>query len=275
MVVLHDWVLAQFMGQRADFAREALYALGAERGRAFLLGESPLTDPLNRRVLDLALGVLVHSDYVAKLARRAHPNLPVVVAPMPMVVTGQRRLLQESVTFGMVGQVTRNKQVMRCLAAFSRILATRPDARFVIVGESADFDLQSALDSLPAAQRAAITWHGYIPDLDNFRAIIDEIDIVLNLRHPTTGETSAAALRALAQGKPIIVNDVGWYSELPDPVALKVTAQQDDDQLVSAMDHCVEHYAQMSAAAIDYIRTAHAPEKTVVQYLKLIKLVGS
>ena len=44
IVVLHDWVLSQFMGQRADFVREVTYALGAERGRSVLFGETTLTD---------------------------------------------------------------------------------------------------------------------------------------------------------------------------------------------------------------------------------------
>ena len=36
------------------------------------------------------------------------------------------------------------------------------------------------------------------------------------------GETSGSAIRALSLGKPLVVSDVGWFSELPDDVALKV-----------------------------------------------------
>lgn len=273
IVVLHDWILAQFMGQRDDFAREVLYALGAERGRAVLFGETALTDPLNRRVLDLALGLIVHSEYMATLARREQSKLPVTIAPMPMQVRGKARTLRENVTFGMVGQVTRSKQVERCLRVFGRYHANHPNSRFVIVGESADFDLQPTLATLSSPLREAVIWHGYMPNLDDFHNAIAQIDIVLNLRHPTMGETSAAALRALAQGKPIIVNDVGWYHELPHTIALKIGASSDAD-LLSAMENCVVNYDEMSAAAIEYIQVEHAPEKTVAQYLRLIQQVS-
>ncbi len=274
IVVLHDWVLAQFMGQRPDFGREVTYALGAEQGRAVLFGETPLRDPVNRRVLDLALGLIVHSEYVATLARREHPNLPVVVAPMPMAVAGAARQLKEHVTFGLVGQVARNKQIERCLRIFGRYHAAHPNAQLSIIGGTIDFDLQPIIENLPPTLRKAITWHGYLPYPHDFRAALDQIDIVFNLRHPTVGETSAAALRALAQGKPIIVNDVGWYRELPDAVALKVTAQ-DDAQLLAAMVACVANYTDMSSAAIAYIHDGHKPEKAVAKYLTLIDLVRS
>ena len=47
-------------------------------------------------------------------------------------------------------------------------------------------------------------------------------DIHVSLRSPTMGETSGTAIRALSLGKPLVVSDVGWFSELPDGVALKV-----------------------------------------------------
>ena len=40
------------------------------------------------------------------------------------------------------------------------------------------------------------------------------------------GETSGAAIRALSLGKPLVVSDVGWFSELPDEVALKVPVDE-------------------------------------------------
>ena len=57
-------------------------------------------------------------------------------------------------------------------------------------------------------------------------------DVHVNLRSPTMGETSGTAIRALALGKPLVVSDVGWFSELPDDVALKVPV--DDDEVDDA-----------------------------------------
>ena len=45
------------------------------------------------------------------------------------------------------------------------------------------------------------------------------------------GETSGSAIRALSLGRPLVVSDLGWFSELPDDVALKVAV--DDDEIAS------------------------------------------
>ena len=38
----------------------------------------------------------------------------------------------------------------------------------------------------------------------------------------STGETSGSVLRAMGLGRPVIVFDHGWYSELPDDACYKV-----------------------------------------------------
>jgi glycosyltransferase involved in cell wall biosynthesis len=51
------------------------------------------------------------------------------------------------------------------------------------------------------------------------------------------GETSAVVIRALSVGTPLIVSDVGWFSELPGDVALKVAPDEHElDGLVAAFE---------------------------------------
>ena len=51
------------------------------------------------------------------------------------------------------------------------------------------------------------------------------------------GETSAAAIRALSLGKPLVVSDVGAFRELPDEVAIKVPVGEGEiDALVAALE---------------------------------------
>jgi glycosyltransferase involved in cell wall biosynthesis len=51
------------------------------------------------------------------------------------------------------------------------------------------------------------------------------------------GETSAVAVRALSLGKPLVVSDVGSFSELPDSVALKVpVGEREVTELAGALD---------------------------------------
>ena len=56
-------------------------------------------------------------------------------------------------------------------------------------------------------------------------------DVLVNLRHPTMGETSGSVIRGLSLGKPLVVSDVGWFSELPSDVALAIPP--DDDEVAT------------------------------------------
>ena len=67
----------------------------------------------------------------------------------------------------------------------------------------------------------------YVESFDAFVDWAATADVVLNLRYPTLGETSGAALRVMAAGRPLVVFDHGWYGELPDEAAVKVPPLDD------------------------------------------------
>jgi hypothetical protein len=48
------------------------------------------------------------------------------------------------------------------------------------------------------------------------------------------GETSGIAIRSLSLGKPLVVSDVGWFSELPDGAALKVPVDEGEVETLAA-----------------------------------------
>ena len=73
-------------------------------------------------------------------------------------------------------------------------------------------------------------------------------DAHVSLRWPTMGETSAAVVRALSLGKPLVVSDVGSFSELPDEVALKVPVDgREVEELVSALELLASDTTRRSA----------------------------
>jgi glycosyltransferase involved in cell wall biosynthesis len=114
---------------------------------------------------------------------------------------------------------------------------------------------------------------GFVHDLQTFMDWLGATDIVLSLRYPTMGETSAIALRALAAGRPLVVFDHGWYSELPDAVAVKVPPLD-----AAALDEALHSLArdkvrrqQMSQAARDYIAKRCRPEQVASAYMTFIR----
>ncbi len=100
-------------------------------------------------------------------------------------------------------------------------------------------------------------------------------DVLVNLRYPTMGETSGSAIRALALGKPLIVSDVGWFSELPDGAVLKVPVDElEVSTLAAALELAVEHAASLGAAARTYVEREHALPKVVDAYVAALEVAA-
>ena len=95
-------------------------------------------------------------------------------------------------------------------------------------------------------------------------------DIHVCLRAPTMGETSGTAIRALALGKPLVVSDVGWFSELPDDVALKVGVDTHEaDTLTAALELLAtrpDARASMGAASLALAASGHSVERVADLY---------
>jgi len=92
------------------------------------------------------------------------------------------------------------------------------------------------------------------------------------LRQPTLGETSAAVLRAMAAGRPTILFDHGWYSELPEDSCLQIPLQN-EDALYKAMITLAESPTQrkkIGLRAVDYVKNRLAPESCAAQYLDFL-----
>lgn len=298
ITVLHDHGLHHFVATRtiprSDFAgyvRELGYALGVEgvalayriaRGEA----EHPFyAAPLNERVLDRSLGVIVHSRYAADKIQAVRPHLPVTVIPAPINISAvparSRSALgcpDDALLFVSAGQVISNKQLTLALEAFARLRADHPQARYVVVGDELKHDLD-----LPAwlAQRGlsdAVMMTGYLADKADFVAWIAAADVVVNLRYPTVGETSATALRGLAAGRPVIVSDHGWYAELPDDACVKVTPN-DGAAVYQAMHRLAGDAAlrrEIGQRAAVYAQREHSLAAAAQRYLDFIsEITGS
>jgi glycosyltransferase involved in cell wall biosynthesis len=290
VVVLHDYFLHHFMrhhiagrGDWRGYGRELAYALGRDgRGLSEAIhtgrAAAPLFDePLNRRVLDSAVGLIVHSEFAAARARAARPELAQRIVPAPIEIRpGRSRraeldIADDAVLFAIFGQLTAEKQIEPALRAFAAIGDDYPAARFLLAGEARpDVDVEALVAELGLAGR--VHYVGYVADLAAFVDWIHTADVVINLRQPTVGETSAVALRAMAAARPLIVYDHGWYGELPDAVALR-PPPGDADALRAAMEQLAaapELRAAMGRAGLAYARRQADPRRVARAYVDFL-----
>jgi glycosyltransferase involved in cell wall biosynthesis len=291
IVVLHDYSLHHFMverswlqGQPAGYRRELAYALGRtgiQLGQEIRFGQRdlPLFDcPLNERVIDLSLGLIAHSRYVATRVQQRRPGVPVRVISQPKMArrdTVKRRVPEwsnEVLVIASAGQVTPSRQIELTLRAFAEVRRSCPQARYLIVGEwrHPDLSLEQLLNDLHL--RGAVRHIGFVEDLAEFDDWIASADVFVNLRHPTVGETSGVVLRALTSGVPVIVSDNGWYGELPDTCCVKVPPQ-DLAALTTAMRDLVtdaEKRRRLGEQAAIFARQTLSPEHVAAQYVDFV-----
>jgi glycosyltransferase involved in cell wall biosynthesis len=127
---------------------------------------------------------------------------------------------------GSLGKLNSAKRIPQLLHAYSRLLRRFPNALLVLAGEGVeDSALKIRLDALGLEDGREVLLRDYVP-AQEFSALAAESDICVSLRTPTLGETSASAIAALAAETPLVVSDVGWFSELPDSVAAKIAPDE-------------------------------------------------
>jgi glycosyltransferase involved in cell wall biosynthesis len=295
LVVLHDFVLHHLVAGMTIGRRDGhgyLDAMEAEHGvvgrllahgvldrRLPPLWEARPEDfPLAGEVLSLATGLVVHSRYVEERVRAAGFDRPVVRVPHPAwpdprvaaaVVDGEPLV-------GAFGNVNQSKRVPQLLEAFARLRRAHPGARLLLVGAtSPGFDLERRLQRL-GLDADGILREDYV-DEERLWSLMAACDVLVNLRSPTMGETSGTAIRGLVLGKPLVVSDVGWFTELPRDAALAVpVGEREVDDLVAALrllaerpdvrramgeaarmlartEHDLDRVAQLQAAAFEWV----------------------
>lgn len=292
VTVLHDYSLHHLVagvtawrGNFSGYCREMGYACGltgvhqareVQRG----LRDYPLFDySLNERCADLSLGLIAHSDYACRRLQRLPEAPPVVKVNQPIPLPPQRQktrtalgLPNEAFIVGQFGQMTLEKRLGDVTAAFRRLRQARPDARLLLVGEVPEWfeGLPTALEGL---DEAVITL-GYVPDVNTYYDYISASDLCVNLRRPTLGETSASLLRIMAVGRPVVVSDAGWYSELPDDCCLKL--KHDGAEIEKLAQYMLEladdreRRWQVGEKARAYVAENCNPRATARAYLEFI-----
>ena len=304
IVTLHDFSLAGFQYWRASltanaeetFRREVEYAEPMRSGEilASLPGwreeaggvQDALTRrgiPLNRRVLDSAECLVVHSPWCVDRCVEVDPTIgpklrviPHGARPVPPSREDQPSakarlgLDPNGLVFGSFGFLARGKMNVESLRAFAEILREFPDARYLFAGQ--DWERGEArAEAASLGVEGRVRFIGHCDDSE-FEALIQAVDVGVALRRPPTyGETSGALLDLLRHGVATIVSDVGTFADYPSDVVLKITTHE---ELVRAMSELARNpvaRAALGQTARDYVAARHAWPVVASHYARLIE----
>jgi glycosyltransferase involved in cell wall biosynthesis len=286
VVVLHEFVLHHLVagitlargdaaGYLAAMERDhglagRLLAYGVLDNRIPPLWETrPQDFPLAGEILRLAQALVVHSEHVERRAREAGYGGPIHRIPHPAwpAPAAEPAHVEGAPLIGCFGHQNESKRVPQLYAALDRLRERRPDARLLFVG--------SATPRVAAVPSPAGTTREDYVDEARLWSLMAAADVVVSLRSPTMGETSGTVIRALSLGKPLVVSDVGWFSELPDEVAIKI---RPDEREVPALEAALERLAgdgdlrsEMGAAARALAESAHGVERVADLYVSALE----
>jgi len=288
VVVLHDFVLHHLVAGMTVGRRDGhgyLDAMEREHGvvgrllahgvldkRIPPLWESRPEDfPLAGFVLEHARGLIVHSRTVHDRARSAGYDRPIWIVPhpaWPVPATAPERVAA-GLVIGCFGVVNASKRIPELLRAFADVRERHPEVTLLLVGPtSPGFDLERRLQRLGLVDEGLVR-EGWA-DERRLWALMAGADACVNLRHPTMGETSGSAIRCFSLGKPLVVSDVGWFSELPDGVALKVPVDEHEVETLSAALELLvtreDVRAEMGLAALELARREHDLDRVADLY---------
>jgi glycosyltransferase involved in cell wall biosynthesis len=161
---------------------------------------------------------------------------------------------------GVVGRLVPIKDIPTFLRAAQRVLATKADCRFAIVGDGED---RAALESeaLRLGLDGRVFFHGWRRDMDN---VYGDLDLVVNCS--LNEGTPVALIEALAAGRPVVATRVGGNPDLlGDGARGRLVAAGDSEALAAAILEALAQAmpASQQHAARDYVLERHSVGRLV------------
>jgi glycosyltransferase involved in cell wall biosynthesis len=267
-------------------------------------GEAPVFAlAANRTLLRRQRGILVHSEWAAGMVREEDPELRVRVVPMGVPLPPAEEADGEAprgpggaaesgpgggaaggparTWIGEAGRAWRRRHglpvdrpvlgsfgfqtpIKRTTSALAALAAPGLEGvHLLIAGESAQsLDLAGEARRAGVAERVHVT--GFLP-FGELAAAIAAVDLCINLRYPTAGETSASLLRVFAAGRPAVVSDYAQFADLPAAIAPRVPLGDGEGEALAALVRellaAPGRLRAMGAAAREHVRRRHAPER--------------
>ncbi len=291
LTVLHDYVLHHLLGEmtlsRGDEAGYAA-AIGYHHGgagiatararNAGVFGDlQQFILEANGELLDRSFAAIVHSEDAARRIRERRPDYPVHVVPMgvPPAVLPSREEARERLGIrpdaflcASFGFITPIKCIDLVIRAMARVRREMPGAELCLVGEVSPYvpvedliaqhDLHGAVRVAGFVDQAA--WNDYVA----------AVDVCLNLRYPTAGETSASLIKLLAAGKTVLVPRYRQFAEIPRDAAVFVDLSDREEELVYRylveLGQNPELRRRIGLAAKEYAESHHTLDAAAAGY---------
>lgn len=236
--------------------------------------DSPVvTDiPLFEEVVHYADLCIVHSDFAKNAIRFAFPNLQCLQVPQVysgIKISHKHPKTDENLRIGVFGGVDPQKHVDTIIRVTGELIKSGYTCNVDVVGPISKqcHHINNLVSELHVQKH--ITIHGRV-DEETFNYLMDQCDICVSLRYPTMGETSAVVMKAIQKAIPIIVTNIGWYSELPDFVIKIPFDKLIEHRLKYALKQFIDDRDSLfiiKTKSIEYAHSCLNPEDIIDNYI--------
>jgi glycosyltransferase involved in cell wall biosynthesis len=302
VVVLHDFYLGHILRhlEATNELPQAWWsALYESHGYPALIERTTSNDseslatkyPCSWRTLADADGVIVHSRFSVGLVEKWYgSHLAERVRQVPLMrqcgplsirresARSRLKLPKDAFIVASFGIVSPAKLIHRLLDAWRMsCFAVEQDCLLVLAGEANDpqytIELNARVPLVASAAAGCVIKTGFLEQAQ-YQDMLEAVDVAVQLRADTRGETSGAVLDCLAHGIPTIVNAHGPVTELPQDVLLVLPDAFSDQELVTALTALRGDASlrdRLSRAGRAYLEHELAPDRVAQLYRDAIE----
>ena len=253
LVSLHDIFLGNlFFGWaegRRDEAEENLrFWYGAVAAQAFFsaaaagdfIEQTRCVSPMTEWICAMARGVIIHSGFGADRVLASCPG-PVYQVPLPVERPALPAGRPEARPAGddrfrvlTVGHVNPNKRAESVIRAIGSSETVRARTVYRLVGKVAPARRVHLAD-LAETSGVMLEISGEV-DNANLAGAFAEADVACCMRWPSLEGASGSTIEAMLWGKPAIVSNTGFYSELPGDCVIKIDPEDEVASCCAALE---------------------------------------
>lgn len=206
-------LLSKFYGTNVLRYTKKLLGLSIEPWKTSLVNHLPFFEAFVQH----SDACIVHSDYTSRKIKDKFPSLPIYkihqLYNLPSIIFNTTNIFK----IGVLGGVEVNRKVELIIESLAKVIKIDKNIKIELIIVGAVTERCKEILKLPKklAIDSYVKFYHHVSD-DEFLTLFNSIDLLIALRDPSIGETSAVVMKALQLNKLVIVSNVGWYSELPD-----------------------------------------------------------
>jgi glycosyltransferase involved in cell wall biosynthesis len=259
MIILHDATLLGFYyGYYKDHRQneecfkelyEKLYHDPIENaGPRYLSKDSP-NYGFMEHVTRFCSGVVVHSNFHAGTLRKVYSGpLQRIYFPfgreyLSLDMNGMNQEKDSGkINLLTVGNVNRNKRMLEVIQVIGKNKHLKKAIHYTIIGSQTDQDYMRSLEGSIRKYdlSGSVKMIGYVDD-ETLAAHYRKADVLCNLRNPALEGASWSLVEQMSIGKPVIVSDNGFYSEIPEDCVFKISTQNEEEELTAILEAIVDN----------------------------------